>query len=87
MDKATAEKLLDHAITTTGEDGAYLYRIANGELVVRIKAKDYWLWSFADLTTYAHEAKKQRKKQARNEAIQRAIQTGEPCVIHMPALV
>ncbi len=52
MDKATAEKLLDHALTTTGADGAFIYRIANGELVVRIKAKDYWLWSFADLTAW-----------------------------------
>lgn len=63
MDKAEAEKLLDHAITNAGEDGAYLYQLGNGELVVRIKASDYWLWSFADLTAFCKEAKKQRRRE------------------------
>lgn len=70
MDKTMAEKLLDYALTTTGEDGAYLYRIANGELVVRIKAKDYWLWSFADLTAYTHDLKRERKRARKADRVE-----------------
>jgi hypothetical protein len=77
MTQEQAEKLLDHAITTTGTGGAYLYRIANGELVVRIKAKDFWLWSFADLTAYAHDLKHQKKKQRQADRAQHGIDPQE----------
>jgi hypothetical protein len=63
MDKMTAAQLLDHAVTTAGANGAYLYRIANGEYVVRIRAKDFWLWTWQDLTVYAHDLKKRRNRE------------------------
>ncbi len=76
MTAEQAAQLLDHAITSVGAGGAYLYQIANGEHVVRIKKRDYWLWGFNDLTAYAHELKQERKAQRRE--VQRAIDTGEP---------
>jgi hypothetical protein len=68
MDRVTAEKLLDHAITSVGDSEAFLYQIGNGEWVCRIRRRDYWLWSFADLHTYVHELKAQGKQQQKAQA-------------------
>ena len=67
MDKVTAEKLLDHAITSVGDGEVFLYQIANGEWVCRIRRRDFWLWCFEDLHTYVHELKAQGKQQRKAE--------------------
>jgi len=68
MDRATAEKLLDHTITSIGEGEVRLYQIANGEWVCRVRRRDFWLWSFEDLHTYVHELKAQGKQQRKAPA-------------------
>jgi hypothetical protein len=68
MDRAIAETLLDHAIKNVGDSEAFLYQIANGEWVCRIRRRDFWLWNFGDLHTYVHELKAQGKRQQKAQA-------------------
>jgi hypothetical protein len=64
MTKAQAYALLD-AIFLDGLDGS-VYRVANGEHVVRIKRGDFWLWNASDYGLYQQtdkgQAHFQRKK-------------------------
>ncbi len=74
MTSEDALRLLDY--TRTADVDARTHQIANGEWVVRICKKDYWLWNFEDWTAYAHNLKAERKAQ-RREAAMRAIDTTE----------
>ncbi len=52
MNQKQATELYDYIMMDLGPDAASLYQVASGDWVVRLKARDYWLWSFGDWTAY-----------------------------------
>ncbi len=79
MTEEQARRLWDYTTTALGDNNSRMHQLGNGEWVVRIRAKDYFLWGFEDWTVYAHDlkAKAKAERKAQRRDVQRAIDTQE----------
>jgi hypothetical protein len=98
MTEKEALRLLDMVELYLGPDRAKLHQIGNGEWTVLLLTEarrdlDYFLWSMSDWRAWQHEhprgAKQERRVpiNRRLVIVQRAIDSGQPCAVHLPVSI
>lgn len=62
MDVIEAEDLWDWASMEVNPNQMFIYRIANGEHVLRLRKYDYWCWCREDFLKYRQTMEDQHSK-------------------------
>lgn len=62
MNRQQALELAEYIHADRGRDAARAYQIASGEWIVRLKARDYWLWCPGDYAAYNQKQETENAK-------------------------